>query len=277
MTDKKVIGFFTDGPSFEGDALKKKPLGGAETAFIQITKTLADFGHQVYAFNNCKKETVSNKVFYLPFRRSLNLLARLNFDVMVVSRFFGFFSLPIKSQIKVLWNHDTLDNPKVLRAVQDEIDIFFVLSRFHRDNFLTRLPQLDDRMVITRNGLDFELIDKGAKGAKKIPGKLIYSSRPERGLKILLELVWPRLTAVRPDLRLYLCGYNVDRSLLDPALISLYDHLRLIAARDPKIINLGPLSKREYYHHLAEAQMMVYPSCFPEISCLAALEIGRAH
>ena len=140
---------------------------------------------------------------------SLPLLARTRFDVFVVSRFFGFFNLPINAGLKVLWNHDTLNNPGALRTVQDEIDLSFVLSRFHRDNFLTRVPQLDDRTVVTRNGLNYELID-AALGVPRDPDKLIYASRPERGLKILLEDVWPRLKAARPSLRLCLCGYTLD-------------------------------------------------------------------
>jgi glycosyltransferase involved in cell wall biosynthesis len=267
-----TIGLFTDGPAFEGDATETGPLGGAETCFIQMARALARTGHQVIALNNCQAPTVHHNVRYYPFRQSLPLLARQSFDIMVVSRFFGFFSLPIKSRLKVLWNHDTLDNAMALRAIHDEIDLFLMLSNFHQDNYLTRLPQLDNRTVVTRNGLDFDLLDKAAEGVKKVPGKLIYASRPERGLTILLENIWPRLSKARDDLRLYLCGYTVDDRLLDPRLKQQYNHLSLLTQMDPKIINLGPLSKEEYYRHLGEAEMMVYPSNFPEVSCLAVLE-----
>ncbi|MDR2386455.1 MAG: glycosyltransferase family 4 protein [Deltaproteobacteria bacterium] len=269
---KKVIAFFTDGVPFEGNALSTGSLGGAETAFIQITRAMARQGHEVFAINNCQKPANHDGVKYLPFRQSLPTLAKLSFDVMVVSRFFGIFSLPIRSRLKVLWNHDTLDNPQALRVIHDEIDISLVLSQFHRHNYLTRLPQLEERTIVTRNGLDFNLLDRAAQGLKKVPGKLIYASRPERGLKPLLEEIWPRLSRNRPDLRLYLCGYKMAQALSDPSLSSLYDHLGLLISRDPKIIDLGALPKTEYYRHLAESEMMVYPSTFPEVSCLAVLE-----
>ncbi|MDR0355702.1 MAG: glycosyltransferase family 4 protein [Deltaproteobacteria bacterium] len=269
---KRTIGFFTDGPAFEGDSLEKGSLGGAETAFIQMTRAIARQGHEVLAINNCAEAGSHQGVKYHPFRQSLQLLAKQSFDVMVVSRFFGFFSLPIKSDLKVLWNHDTLDNPQGLRAIHDEIDLCLVLSEFHRDNYLTRLPQLDERTIVTRNGLDFALLDQASAGVKKKPGKLIYASRPERGLKILLEQIWPRLSRGRPDLRLHICGYQLAPELMDHSLAGLYDYLSLLISRDDKITDLGPLNKLDYYRHLAEAEMMAYPCVFPEVSCLAVLE-----
>jgi glycosyltransferase involved in cell wall biosynthesis len=266
------VGFYTEGPPFEGDSVERGPLGGSETAFVEITRAMARLGCEVTAFNNCTEPAIHRGVEYHPFRSSLPTLAKRRFDVMVVSRFFGFFNLPIKASLKVLWNHDTLENPGALRNIQDEIDLFFVLSRFHRDNYLTRLPQLDDRMVVTRNGLNFELIDRSAEGARRDPNKLLYASRPERGLKPLLEEIWPRLKEARPGLRLHICGYTVDRANLDPQLPELYDYLDFLADRDPDVTVLGALPKRDYYRHLAESAMLVYPCTFPEISCIVALE-----
>jgi glycosyltransferase involved in cell wall biosynthesis len=266
------IGFFTDGLPFDGDSLEKAPLGGSESAFIGLTRALAARGHEVVAYNNCSKAAMHHGVQYHPFRSDLARLAWENFDAFVVSRFFGAFNLPIKAKLKVLWNHDTLDNAQVLKSVHDEIDVFFVLSAFHRDNFLTRLPQLADRMVATRNGLDFKLLDKASRGVRRDPNKLLYASRPERGLKILLESIWPRLKKARPGLKLRLCGYHVDPVLLSPELKELYGYLDLLAESDPDIENLGPLSKKDYYRSLAESALVTYTCSFPEISCIVALE-----
>ncbi|MDR2611354.1 MAG: glycosyltransferase family 4 protein [Deltaproteobacteria bacterium] len=272
MSPARTVGFYTEGPPFEGDSVERGPLGGSETAFIEITRAMARLGCEVTAFNNCSAPALHRGVEYHPFRSSLPLLASRRFDVMVVSRFFGFFNLPIRARLKVLWNHDTLENPGALRNIQDEIDLFLVLSRFHRDNYLTRLPQLDDRMVVTRNGLNLELLDRSAAGAARDPAKLLYASRPERGLRPLLEEIWPRLKEARPGLRLYICGYTVARDALDPALPGLYDYLDLLCARDPDVVRLGALPKGEYYRHLAESALVVYPCTFPEISCIVSLE-----
>jgi glycosyltransferase involved in cell wall biosynthesis len=200
----------------------------------------------------------------------------LTFDVFVVSRYSGFFTVPIPADLKVLWNHDTLDRPEALKEVADRIDLFLVLSRFHRDHFLTRMPELEDRMVITRNGVDLDLIDRAAASAVRHPNKVIYASRPERGLMLLLEDIWPKLKRLHPDLTLHLCGYDVDPADLEPGLADLYRRLDDRIASSPDVIRLGSLTKSDYYRHLAEAALMLYPCVFPEISCIAALEAQAA-
>jgi len=266
------IGFYTGGVPFEGDSLERGGgLGGSETAFIQVTRALARRGHQVTAFNSCENPGLYDGVTYHSFSKSLPVLAKESFDVFVVSRYAAFFNLPFTAALKVLWNHDTLDNPKELRMVHDEIDLFLVLSNFHKDNFLVRLPQLDDRLVVTRNGLDFELMDQSKADAVD-PHKLIYASRPERGLKTLLADIWPRLHRWNPDLKLHVCGYQIKLTNIPPQLAELYRHVNMLLESTPGLVVLGGLSKRDYYRHLSESALMLYPSVFPEVSCLAALE-----
>jgi len=268
----KKIGFYTAGVSFDGASLDRPGgLGGSETAFIQLTRALARRGHQVMAFNSCERPGQYDGVAYHRFSDSLPLLAREYFDVFVVSRFSAFFNLPLAAGLKVLWNHDTLDNPRELRLIHDEIDLFLVLSEFHKDNFLLRLPQLDDRLVLTRNGLDFDLLDRSAAGDRD-PNKMIYASRPERGLKTLLEEIWPRLHRWNPDLRLHICGYDLKLDNLPPDLERIYRRVAELEESTPGLVILGALNKKDYYRHLSQSSLMLYPSVFPEISCIAALE-----
>lgn len=272
MNRPKKIGFYTAGVSFDGDGLERGGgLGGSETAFIQVTRALARRGHKVMAFNSCEHPGEYDGVYYHSLADSLPILANEHFDVFVVSRYSAFFNLPFSAGLKVLWNHDTLDNPKELRQVHDEIDLFLVLSNFHKDNFLLRLPQLDDRLVVTRNGLDFDLLDRAA-SPQVDPTKLIYASRPERGLKTLLESVWPRLYKWNPELRLYVCGYQITLSNLPPQLEELYRQVNYLLESTPGLVVLGGLAKTDYYRHLSESALMLYPSVFPEVSCIAALE-----
>lgn len=273
MADRKKIGFYTAGVPFDGGSLSRSGgLGGSETAFIQVTRALARRGHEVLAFNSCEEPREYDGVRYHPFANSLPVLAREDFDVFVVSRYSAFFNLPVAAGLKVLWNHDTLDNPRELRLVHDEIDLFLVLSNFHKDNFLIRLPQLDDRLVVTRNGLDFDLLDRASAGTAVDPNKIIHASRPERGLKTLLESVWPRLHRWNPDLKLHVCGYQITLDNPPPHLAELYRRVNVLLESTPGVVILGGLSKDEYYRHLAESTLMLYPSIFPEVSCLAALE-----
>lgn len=271
-TRLKKIGFFTEGPPFDGDTPDQRALGGSETALVQAARALAERGHQVTVFNNCARPGLFDGVTYLHRREFVKRFMAAAFDVFIVSRFFGFFSVPIRADLKILWNHDTLDRPAALRPFLDRIDIFFTLSGFHRDNFLTRIPEIADRIFVTRNGIDPVLIDQAIEGVSKDPDKIIYASRPERGLKILLEDIWPELIQARPGLTLYLCGYEVDRRDLAPGLAELYNSIDDLVNESKNVVSLGPLAKQDYYQHLAESALMLYPCVFPEISCIAALE-----
>lgn len=268
----KTIGFYTKGPPFDGSTLAERSLGGSETALIQAARALAERGHEVMVFNDCPHPGRHEGVTYRPWPEFAATAAGVVFDIFLVSRTFDFFVLPFQARLKVLWNHDTLDRPARLRAVLDRIDLIFTLSAFHRDNFLARIPELEGKTFVTRNGVDLALIDRAAAGVVKDPDKVIYASRPERGLKVLLESIWPVLVERRPGLTLYLCGYEVKAEDLTEGLPELYTELERLAAGAPNLVRLGPLAKEDYYGHLAQAALMLYPCTFPEISCLATLE-----
>ncbi len=274
MVEKKLktIHFLTDGPEFDGSSLKKKSLGGSESALIQAAQALADRGHEVTVYNNCSHPGVHSRVTYRSKSCYLNHSRRIECDVLIVSRWFSFFDYPSPARLKILWNHDMLDRASGLRAIQDKIDLLFTLSRFHQDHYLARLPQIEGRVIVTRNGVDLEFIDKVKKDTVKDPRKIIYASRPERGLKVLLENIWPRLLEAFDDLRLYICTYDTGGRGLSAELTDLYQYLNGLIERSDNVIQLGTLSKNEYYRHLSQSALMLYPCTFPEISCIAAIE-----
>ncbi|MFH1140045.1 MAG: glycosyltransferase family 4 protein [Pseudomonadota bacterium] len=270
-TRPKKIGFYTEGPAFDGGTLDSRALGGSETALIQAARALADRGCEVTVFNNCEAPGTHRGVSYYP-RPSFPRHAAAGFDVFIVSRFYGFFQVPFPAGMKVLWNHDTLDRPDGLRAVQDRVDLFFVLSDFQARNYLTRLPRLEPRLIVTRNGVDLDLINRAATGATRDQNTVMYASRPERGLKVLLENIWPEMIKARPNLTLRLCGYQGDPAACVPGLEKLYADIDLLVRTTPGVAPLGALAKHDYYRCLASSALMIYPCSFPEISCLAALE-----
>ena len=101
---------------------------------------------------------------------------------------------------------------------------------------------------------------------------MIYASRPERGLQYLLASLWPRIRAYSPEAELYICTYEVDLQALPPKVRNIYQEIDRLIRETPGVVALGNLTKEAYYGHLAEAQLMLYPCDFPEISCIVALE-----
>ena len=107
-------------------------------------------------------------------------------------------------------------------------------------------------------------------GATALQGKrVIYASRPERGLEVLLEM-WPELKRRHPDLELVLCRY--DHPAGDAEMAEFLAQLERRIERLDGITFLGGLSKPELYEVMQTCRLMLYPSVFPEVSCISALE-----
>lgn len=267
------IGLFADGPPFTPETMRRQGLGGSETAVVQIAQALRHRGHQVEVYNNCPRPGDYDGVTYHHKRTFVRHALSARFDVFVVSRFFGFFQVPINARLKVLWNHDTLDKVGRLPEFLPRFDVMFNLSRFHLDNYVRKIPAAADKAVLTRNGVDLTLLDQARAGVVK-DDYVVYVSRPERGLEPLLTEIWPRLIERRPGLSLRICGYNPD--VVAPEAVEVYRRLDRLIAQAPGVESLGSLSKSDYYQVLAGARALLYPCTFPEISCIAVLEAQAA-
>ncbi|MFZ5586626.1 MAG: glycosyltransferase family 4 protein [Thermodesulfobacteriota bacterium] len=266
------IALLTDGQPFHGASPEEQALGGSETACVQMARALAQRGHRVQVFCRCPRPGLYHGVVYRDRADLVQAAIEERFSVAVVSRFFSALDLPLQAGLKALWNHDILDRPGLLATRLESLDICLVLSQFHARDFLDRLPELGDKLALTRNGLDLACMDQAAAGVHRDPRRLAYVSRPERGLKLLLEQIWPRLRAQRPELELHLCGYQVDEADLPPAVAAEHRAIAELVAASPGVVVRGPLAKAAYYRHLASCGLMIYPCVFPEISCIAALE-----
>jgi glycosyltransferase involved in cell wall biosynthesis len=262
----------TDGEAFTGDSPESQALGGSETALVQVARALARRGHGVTVFCRCPRPGEYAGVTYRDRSGLVKAACAERWDVLVVSRFAAALDLPLQAGLKVLWNHDILDRPRELAARLDSADLLLVLSRFHAENFAQRLPACAPKLVETRNGLDLELIARSAQGAERDPDLVTYVSRPERGLELLLEHIWPRLRERRPGLRLAVCGYDVGDTDIHPRLAERYARIDRLLKDSPGVRRLGGLAKADYYRHLASCAALLYPCTFPEISCLSALE-----
>lgn len=269
---KLSIALATDGEEFDGGTLEHQALGGSETAVIQMAGALARRGHRVQVFSRCPNPGVYNGVLYRDRQDIVRATSEERFDALIVSRFFSILDLPWQAGLRVLWNHDTLDQPEQLASRLEGLDAVLVLSRFHAANFIGALPQAQPKLITTRNGLDLSLLARSSQGVERIKGRVCYVSRPERGLKLLLQKIWPELLKRYPHLTLNVCGYEIDESGLPENLKAEYAQIRQLLKTSPKVEYLGPLPKAQHYAHLASCEALLYPCVFPEISCLAVLE-----
>jgi glycosyltransferase involved in cell wall biosynthesis len=260
-----LIGFYTEGLPFDGATIYEKGLGGSESALYFLAREFAGRGHRVQVFCRTRRPGFYESVDYRNLETFPQAAAQQVFDVFIVSRFPQVFTLPFQSRLKVMWNHDNLVEPKTYRRETFRADLFFTLSAYHEAEYLSQLPELAPFCHRTKNGVDLEMAREAILAAGKDMTKVVYASRPERGLEILLHHIWPRLLQARPELNLYLMGYEAPNK---PG----QEHMAGLVAGSPRTTVLGSLAKPEYYRHLAEAALLLYPCSFPEISCIVALE-----
>ncbi len=199
----------------------------------------------------------------------------------------------------------------IIHSLMYRIDALFCLSEFQKEQYRSLLDIPAERFVVTRNGVDLGMVqlsegeavtnspspypspikgegisERGIFASEQMQSsgrvhgstsltirrernRLIYTSRPERGLKVLLDM-WPRLKEKRPELTLGVAWYENPGA--DEHLGSQISDLRFQMERLEGVEFLGSLSKTELYREMARARVWVYPTAFPEISCISAIE-----
>jgi glycosyltransferase involved in cell wall biosynthesis len=272
---KLKIAFVTLGLPFSGNSLKKHSLGGSESALLHVARELAKLGQDVTVFCECTEAGVFDNVSYLHYRDMQGYASPGAFDVLIASRFMEYNALPIPTALRVLWLHDILmEKPRVMGTVY-QTDLAMVLSKYHLNDYVNQLPELAPILWQTSNGVDLKLIQENNKLPQ--PNKLIYTSRPERGLYQLLESILPRILEQEPNAVLHIANYDIsslpqeDKSTaMARAIVHACDQLAF--QYGPRVVQLGSLSKDKLYQEISSSQAWLYPTSFPEISCIGAME-----
>lgn len=268
------IAFTTSGLKFNGHSIKTSSIGGSETALVCVARELAKLGHDVRVYCECDQPGVYDDVQYYSHKQFQLQNAFNNLDVHISSRWPEFLAMKVPAGLRVLWCHDTCptgEDAKTWMAPLFQSDMVMVLSEYHRDNYLAELPDLEPHLWKTSNGVDLDFIKENL--TPKVPQKLIYTSRPERGLIHLLQHVMPKLAETHPDARLYHCAYPMSGSMqISPELQALYAECERLSKSLPNVIGMGSLTKEQLYKHISSAELLLYPTSFPEISCITAME-----
>lgn len=271
---KLSIVFYVPGMKFNGDSLKLHSLGGSETAGLCAAREMAAIGHDVTMFCNTDKPGKYDEVNYLPIQNFQPYIINTSTDICIVQRAPQVFSIPMKSKINILWQHDlaTKRNRSEFRGSLWNIDEVWGLSGFHVKQMSEVYKAPESLFWKTRNGID----KTRNYNLKRQSKRLIFTSRPERGMDILLFNIMPEIWKRDPEIELHLAGY--DNCV--PEMQAFYDglHARIKEHQDKgyKIKHLGPLTKKQLYKEYQQATAYIYPmnpeSEFDEISCITVME-----
>ncbi len=250
-----------------------RPLGGSETAGIQLAQALARLGHKVEAYANVEAPWHASALSFAPLAGFHQ--AHGEADLAIVQRAASAFGQPIAARARFLWVHDQLDQRRhaQLVAAAPHLDRIVTVSRYQLEHYRQVEPSLPGELFLQlRNGIDLDLIDQERKAAgPRLRHQVVCGARPERGLAVLLEQVFPQLLRRVPDATLVLASYvAADGST---------EQLRELAARfGDRVRWAGALGKPELYRLYAESGLYLYPTpsptfpTFAETSCISAME-----
>ncbi len=271
VRDDLDIVFYAAG-DFNDDSLITGGVGGSESAVIQMSRMLRDLGRKVIVFNETESPGACNGIEY---RNHLDFyfLNRFNkIPIFISSRILLPFKAGVRASLKILWAHDECRT----QFVHDEdiaslnMDEIFTLSQWHKNDWSHHFKIPSERFYVTRNGVNPEDFDC-LKGQPERKNKIIYASRPSRGLGILLAL-FPEVRRRIPEAELHIFTDTPAKTVMDDPEMAPY----LSGVEQPGVFLRGSLPKPAFYRELLSARVMAYPSIWRETSCIAAIEAQAA-
>jgi len=259
-----VCGAF--GEAWDPDSAARRGIGGSETAVIQVAKRLAILDCRVRVYCRCDRPGLYEGVEY---RAMGNVDEVEGCDLLVAWRSAELLENH-RAKVKWLWVHDVLPAGATPWNI-DLADRVLALSAWHADHLRKAFPGVADRVVQTRNGIEFERFDVEV---TRHPHRAIYSSSPDRGLTELLDM-WPAILARVPDAELHVFyGFAGFPKLAR-------DEFETKMAATPGVVHHDRVDQATLAREMLAAGAWLYPSWaggkpFTETSCITAMEAQAA-
>jgi glycosyltransferase involved in cell wall biosynthesis len=202
--------------------------------------------------------------------------------LFVSSRNAAIFDSEVNAPLKGIWLHDwknvnyTRMGPVRMITPERaaEVDFIFVLSEAHKAQLLEDQPHLEDKIIITANGIDPERFFR-VEGRERKPRSFIYSSSPDRGLERILDW-WPDVQKMWPDATLDVYyGFGNFEQLKQRGMANLTEWQQGMIERMDALDGVtlrGRVGQDELAEAFAEHQYWFYPSIWTETYCIGAVE-----
>jgi len=281
-----VFGCGPTGEPWNPEIVARSGMGGSETAVVEMARRLADRGHRVRVMASVGAEGLYGGVEYLDSAHLAEVGAS---DVVVVWRNAAVVDYCQDARARLLWCHDTQAHA-LTESRLCQFDRVLALTKWHARRLQEVHDIGDEQMVVTRNGIDLARFDTqfgrcvdgscDDKPGPRDPHRIIYSSSPDRGLAVLLD-VWPQIRARVPDaaLDVYYGFAGWERAAKSS---NDRQHQYLIESMKRRMRDLDGVTDhgRIDQWKLARAMMGAGVWCgslwFPETSCISAMEAQAA-
>ena len=261
-----------------GGILNDIGVGGVETTYIELSKELSEKGHTVFLFCNCDEEHIYEGVYYIPYKNIDSYLHLLP-DIVITSRWFESLTLEQNSK-KVIWFQDAHFKEPSVKDIFNKVDLIICSSEWHSSYIAERYSIRIDRkkLFIIPLGIRKELFNFNIDRDKN---KVIYSSNPDRGLYILLDM-WEEITKELPNIQLYIYyGWEGLKCWGEgkawKSSVSTQMNNTLDKIKDFNNIHFeGRLTKKELATEMLSSSLCLYPNNFNETFCITAIETQMA-
>lgn len=257
--------------------------GGSETAVIWMSHFWARMGCQVVVYGS--SVGIFDGVLY---RYADDFSHKLESDIFISWRLPQVFGKGRpNAKLTVLWNHDVFYPSAVPQEWMEHMDQIVVLSEFHKSIIQDVHQFPEDKIWISRNGID-PLRYRQQVERKKY--NYFFSSSHDRGLSELLE-IWPQIKKAIPEATLNV-GYGtltaskIAKQKRDSDALDLIRRVESELYEMPGVVYHGRLSQRELARLQLECEAWLYPyqhdekwgtyGGFLETYCITAVEAQAA-
>lgn len=263
-------------------------LGGSETAAIRLAEALSKIGHTVTVYGDFIEQGLFGQV---SLRHYEVYDPTEHVDLLIVSRIPEIIDAEPNADVTMLWCHDTDYGDRLTDERIAAYDKILALSHWHRRWLRQNHEAItDSKIAVVRNGIApayFTRAEQLIDADERIAHRAMFTSSPDRGLDVLLEL-WPEVRFHVPDAVLAYCYADVYQSVAAsgqrPEVTEHHRRITELAeGLGDAVVNLGALAQPQLIEEMRRSGAWLHPSWnaphgvpFMETFCIGAIESGLA-
>lgn len=259
-----------DGISFDGRTLEERPLGGAETSFIEMANALAARGHDVLVCNKCDAPLVHRGVNWRPLSQGIPDQA----DLYIPNRGDKLLRHCRSAKRVIFWIHNPAGYLLKWRY-QWKLAWRRPVIVFSGANHAGTYPAwaFAGGREIVPYGLT-DLFRYGRAQVSAPPPKAVFTSNPMRSLDWLLDIWENRIHPQVPGAELHIFAGVATYGAAGQAKAGKMGPVleRAAALVSSGVILRGPVPKTQLVQELAGARALLYRGDIGETFCSAVAE-----
>lgn len=237
-------------------------VGGAELALLTLCEMWTNAGHNVVLYNNPREANAS--VFEQRKIESFN--PSDNRDILIIFRSPNIRAVPAKGEkIWLSCDQYTQGNFKDFAPQADKI---ICISKYHQQYFHD-FYKISNTDIID---LPIRVSDYDGLNIEKIPNRLLFTSIAERGLMNLLN-IWDTMKSIIPSLSLVITS---DYRLWGRYNGAMNEQHRVKWMNKNGVTFLGAIPRKQLIEEELKADILAYPSIYPELFCISCAEAQYA-